>query len=157
MYAPQAPPETESAPTRPEGTIAADRSAAPGLLSRAEPLICRLLRVDGDGSCPAPRPTRRDDEVTHRLFNVSIGLSAIRCLLSYVVFPIVVPAIGGAASVPPAAGLPIGVVALVFDVIAVRRFWVSRHRWRWPVTGIYALVMGLVVALLVGDVVHLAG
>lgn len=129
--------------------------APTGHLRRLEPLVCRALCVNPSSASTAGRARRSDDVVTHRLFNFSIALSAIRCLLSYVVLPIIVPAIGGAASVPPAIGLPIAVVALVFDVIAVRRFWAGSHPWRWPVTFVYAVVMGLVLALLVGDVVSL--
>ena len=127
-----------------------------GLLLRLEPLICRVLRVPAGGDGAPVFVSRRDDEVTHRLFNLSITLSAVRCLLSYVFLPIVLPAVGGVTRVPPWVGLPIGVLALVFDVLALRRFWSSRHRWRWPVTAVYVVVMGLVGALLVGDVIHLA-
>jgi hypothetical protein len=146
VHAPEAATATKEPATRPTPT--------PGRLARAEPLICRALCVT-PGTPAGGRSRRAEDVTTHRLFNVSIALSAIRCLLSYVVLPIIVPAIGGAASVPPAIGLPIAVVALVFDVIAVRRFWAGNHPWRWPVTGVYAVVMGLVTALLVGDVIHL--
>jgi hypothetical protein len=45
---------------------------------------------------------------------------------------------------------------LCFDVIAVRRFWIANHRWRWGITAIYLVVMSLVLALLIGDAVHLA-
>jgi hypothetical protein len=47
------------------------------------------------------------------------------------------------------------VVALVFDVRGVRRFWLANHRWRWPITFIYLAVMALVTVLLVGDVIKL--
>ena len=97
----------------------------------------------------------REDSV-HRIFNVSILISALRCLLSYVVFPVVSPLVGAASGVGPAIGLPIAVVALVFDVIGIRRFWLAGHRWRWPMTLLYLTVMGLVTALLVGDVIALA-
>jgi hypothetical protein len=90
------------------------------------------------------------------MFSVSIVVSALRCLLSYVVFPIVTPALGLATGVGPAIGIPIGVLALVFDVVGIRRFWVNDHQWRWPMTGVYAAVMVLVSVLLVGDIVHLA-
>lgn len=122
------------------------------VLTRAEPVICRILCVPADSSGSLWRTSRRQDVVTHRLFNVSITLSAVRCLLSYVFLPVVLPAVGGVASVPPGVGLPIGVLALVFDVLALRRFWASRHRWRWAVTGIYVCVIALVSALLVGDI-----
>ena len=123
-------------------------------LARAEPVVRRLLLVP-----PKVAPRRRTvgaDAAAHRLFNVSIALSGLRCLLGYVVLPIITPALGAAASVAPIIGIPIAVVALVFDVMAVRRFWVADHRWRWAVSAIYVVVMCMVLALLVGDAVRLA-
>jgi hypothetical protein len=73
-----------------------------------------------------------------------------------VVFPILTPVLGVATGVGPAVGLPIAVLALVFDVIGIRRFWLADHRWRWGMTLLYAAVMALVTVLLVGDIVHLA-
>jgi hypothetical protein len=119
------------------------------LRSRAEMAMRRLLFVP-----PGP-PTVGEDAV-HRMFSFSIVLSALRCLLSYVVFPIATPALGIATGVGPAVGIPIAVLALVFDVIGIRRFWINDHRWRWAMTMIYAAVMVLVSTLLVGDIVHLA-
>ncbi len=118
------------------------------LRSRADTAMRRLLFV------PAGPSTVGEDAV-HRMFSFSIVLSALRCLLSYVVFPILTPALGVATGVGPAVGLPIAVLALVFDVIGIRRFWVNDHPWRWAMTVIYAAVMILVSALLVGDIVHL--
>jgi len=108
----------------------------------------RLLRIP-DG------PASVDDAAAHRIFSASILLSALRCLLSYVVFPIVTPLLGVATGVGPAIGLPIGIAALIFDVRGIRRFWLANHRWRWPITGLYGLVMVLVTALVIGDIVHL--
>jgi hypothetical protein len=90
------------------------------------------------------------------MFNVSMALSGLRCLLSYVVFPILTPVFGFAAGVAPVVGIPIALVALVFDVIGMRRFWLADHQWRWAMTGIYAAVMVLVLGLLVADIVHLS-
>ena len=132
-----------------EGALAYnDRST---VLARAEPVVRRLLLVPTDRR----RPTRRDEDAAHRLFNVSIVVSGLRCLLAYIVFPIVGPAVDGAAGWGPAIGIPIGVVALVFDVVAVRRFWVADHRWRWGITAIYTAVIALVLVLIVRDVLHL--
>jgi hypothetical protein len=125
---------------------------APTRLARAEPVVRRLLVV----APPAPRPVREVQSSAHRLFNVSMALSGLRCLLGYVVLPVVTPALGAAARVGPIAGVPIAVVALVFDVMAVRRFWAADHPWRWRVSAIYAVVMVMVLALLIGDLVHLA-
>jgi hypothetical protein len=117
--------------------------------SRADSAMRRLLWV------PAGPSTVGDDAV-HRMFSFSIVLSALRCLLSYVVFPIATPALGLATGVGPAIGIPIAVLALFFDVIGIRRFWLTNHPWRWGMTFVYAAVMVLVSTLLVGDIVHLA-
>jgi hypothetical protein len=90
------------------------------------------------------------------LFSTSILLSATRCLLGYVIFPIVTPALGAAAGVAPIIGIPLGILALVFDVRGIRRFFVADHKWRWPITGLYLAVMVLVTILLVRDFIHIA-
>ncbi len=109
----------------------------------------RLLRV-GEG------PPRASDDQAHRIFSASILVSALRCLLSYVVFPIAAPAIGAAGGVGPAIGIPIACVALYFDAKGIRRFWLADHRYRWPVTGIYLAVMVLVLVLLADNIAQLA-
>ncbi|MGO9341819.1 MAG: hypothetical protein ACLP6E_04775 [Acidimicrobiales bacterium] len=116
---------------------------------RAETFMRRILFVP-DG------PATVGEASAHRIFNVAMGLSALRCLLSYVVFPIVTPLVGAATDVGPAIGIPIAVVALFFDVMGIRRFWLASHRWRWAMTVIYVLVMSLVASLLVGDIIKLA-
>ena len=140
-----------------EGTtsLQAPASGPVGVLTRAEPVVRRLLVLPQGGavSCPVPAAT---EAATHRLFNFSIALSGLRCLLGYVVLPIVTPAIGAAARVGPMVGVPVAVVALCFDVMALRRFWAADHRWRWGISLIYLVVMSMVLALLVGDLVHLA-
>ncbi len=109
----------------------------------------RLLRIP-DG------PAKVGDEAAHRLFSVSILLSALRCLLTYVALPILSPLLGAATGVGPYIGIPLAVVALVFDVMGIRRFWLADHRWKWSVSLIYLLVMGFVTALLVLEVLKLA-
>jgi hypothetical protein len=109
-----------------------------------------LLRI------PETQPAIRESE-THRIFSASIFLSALRCLLSYIVLPIVLPAIGLASSVGPAIGIPVGMLALVFDYLGIRRFWLANHHQRWMFSAIYAAVGGMVLALVIIDIVHLAG
>lgn len=118
-----------------------------GRTGGADALMRRILCVP---SCQAV--TERD---VQRLFGTSILLSALRCLLTYVVLPFLGPVLGLAGGVAPAIGLPLAVVALVFDVLGVRRFWVANHRSRWSATFVYAGVMALVIALMVIDIVQL--
>jgi hypothetical protein len=116
--------------------------------STADVVVRRLLRV------PDVRPTAKANEAAQRLFSQSILISATRCLLGYVIFPIVAAG-GAAAGFTPIIGIPLGLVALVFDVRGIRRFFVADHRWRWAITAVYLAVMILVVILLVRDVAHI--
>lgn len=94
---------------------------------------------------------------THNIFGISVLLSATRCLLSYIVFPIVLPALGLARGVGPWIGIPVGLLALWFDALGVRRFWMADHRQKWLFTAIYGVVGTMVATLVLVDVVHLLG
>lgn len=115
--------------------------------SPAEAVIRRVLRVPVG-------PPRASDDAANRLFSASILLSALRCLFTYVFVPVLVPLVGPAVGNSPAIGIPLSVVALVFDVRAVRRFWLANHPWRWRMTALYSVLMVMVAALAVIDVVH---
>jgi hypothetical protein len=118
--------------------------------SRADETMRRLLRVP-ENKAPI------DESETHRIFSASILLSAARCLLSYIVLPFVLPAIGIARGVGPAIGIPIGILALSFDYIGIRRFWLANHRQRWAFTALYAVVGTMVLSLVIVDIVNAIG
>jgi len=92
----------------------------------------------------------------HNIFSSSIALSATRCLLSYIVLPVLAPWLGTLPLVGPAIGVPVGILALVFDVRAIRRFFQADHRWRWVAAALYVVVMAMVTALVARDIVQLA-
>ena len=117
--------------------------------SPTETFIRSLLRI------PDRRPTRRQRAV-HGIFSVSITISALRCLITYLLLPLVAPIFGAATGAAPALGVPISIVALVFDVRGVRRFWLADHKYRWAMTWVYLAVMAMVTTFLVIDCVHLA-
>jgi len=93
----------------------------------------------GESSTAAPTA----DPAT-RLFSRSIVISGIRCMLAYVVFPWILPLLGVATGVGPFIGIVIGVVAIGFNVASIRRFWISKHRWRHAI----AVLNGSVIVLL---------
>ena len=98
-----------------------------------------------------------ESEVAQRTFSVSIVISGIRCLLTYVVLPFVTPLIGLASGVGPALGVAIGSVAIAANVVTIRRFWRADHKWKIPISVISGAVIGLLVVLLVIDVGDLLG
>jgi hypothetical protein len=115
-------------------------------LSRADETMRRLLRIDGDPG----GVTAADAQAA---FRTSILVSTVRCLLTYIVLPFVVPAIGLAAGVGPAISLIISAVAIFFLVSSMRRFWRVHHRRRWQYTTL-ALIVGAL--LIVGSVFDVA-
>jgi len=119
--------------------------------SRYDVLARKVLRI------PEVQPTVRREEAAERLFSVAMVISGLRCTLSYVIVPFILPAlgIGFLAGVGPEIGIPIGVAALFFDIKGIRRFWVANHKWRWQMSGIYLAVIGLVLYLVIADIIQL--
>jgi hypothetical protein len=109
----------------------------------------RLLRIS-DGQVASERAAQR-------AFSTSVLVSAVRCTLTYVVLPFLAPLLGLAAGVGPAIGIPVGVVAIVCNVLTIRRFWAADHRWRWAYTGLALAVIALLLVLMVRDVAALVG
>ena len=110
----------------------------------------RLLRLPVDGD----RATAAEAQ---KAFQTSIMVATVRCLLMYIVFPFVLPAIGVASGVGPWIGLPISLVAIVAIVMSIRRFWRADHSKRWHYTVLGTAVIAFLVVLVVQDVVEIIG
>jgi hypothetical protein len=98
-----------------------------------------------------------DESRVNRAFTTSMLVSGIRCTLTYVLLPFVAPLVGLSGSVGPVLGLVIGVVAIVANVVSIRRFHRSGHRWKVPATWAHAGVILLVTVLVAGDIAALLG
>jgi NADH:ubiquinone oxidoreductase subunit 2 (subunit N) len=116
----------------------------------ADRFMRRLLRLPLDG------PTASADDA-RKAFQTSIAVATVRCLLMYIVFPFVLPAIGVAKGVGPVVGLVISVVAIVAISMSIRRFWRADHSKRWHYTVLGTVVMGFMLYLVVQDLVELLG
>lgn len=124
--------------------------AAPSIQrSHADIVVRRLLRI------------REASGVSNRqavnAFRKSMVLSAIRCSLTYMVFPFVLPALGLVTETGVVIGIAIGALAMTCDVFSIRRFFVADHKWRWQFSAFAFSVMCLLGVLLVQDIVHLVG
>jgi hypothetical protein len=124
----------------------------PGPLRRADSpadrFMRRLLRLPVDGA-------RASAEAARKAFQTSLLVATVRCLLMYIVFPFVLPALGIARGVGPAIGLAISVVAITCIVLSVRRFWRADHSKRWHYTALGTTVIVFLAALVVLDLVEL--
>jgi hypothetical protein len=116
---------------------------------RLDAVVRRVLCIPEGGATVSTAQAQR-------AFSFAMALSGLRCLLSYVVLPFVLPLAGVATGAAPAIGVPIALLALVFDVRGIRRFWLADNSHRWAMTALYLAVMVLVTVLLVGDLVSLA-
>jgi hypothetical protein len=111
----------------------------------ADRLMRRILRLPVD----APPGTA---EGARRAFQTSLLVATVRCLLMYIVFPFVLPAVGLASDVGPAVGLAISAAAIVCIVMSMRRFWRADHPMRWWYGALGGTVLCLLVVLIVVDI-----
>ncbi len=125
----------------PEPTAAPIRPARPP----ADVFMRRLLRVKG----------RASGASAQSLFGKSLLLSTVRCLLTYVLLPLLKPVVDLSGGVGPALGLLIGAVSGLAIVVSMRRFWAADHRMRWGYTAIGGAILVLLVVQAVGDVAAL--
>ncbi len=113
--------------------------------------------VTSPAPATAPSAGAVGEEQANRAFSTSILVSGIRCLLAYIVFPWLLPALGLARGVGPGIGLAIGPIAIVFNLLSIRRFHASDHRWKWWITALNCTVIALLTVLLVLDIRELVG
>ncbi len=116
----------------------------------ADMFMRKLLRI-------SDKPTGVSNARVLQTFQKSMMISAVRCTLTYVIFPFILPGIGFLKGVGPAVGIIIGTFALVCDTFTIRRFFVADHKWRWQFSAIAFAVMCLLGVMLVQDVSHVVG
>jgi len=92
-----------------------------------------------------------------RLFSQSILISAVRCVLTYVVFPFVLPIVGITSGIGSTIGLIVGTIAIVANVFSIRRFWKADHKYKVPVSLLNLGIIVLLVVLVILDAQNLSG
>jgi hypothetical protein len=138
------PPVTRDTATPAPATPA---SSTAGTASSADRFMRRLLRL------PEGRTSTAAE--ARSAFQKSLFISTCRCLLMYIVFPFVLPAVGIARGVGPFIGVVIGVLAMVSIVYSIRRFWRADHSKRWHYTIFGTAIIAFLVVLAIEDVTSL--
>ena len=123
------------------------KTRAPIKRSKADLFVRRLLRIQ-------ERPAGVTTAQAYSAFQKSMLISATRCTLTYIVFPIVLPLLGIAKGVGPLLGILIGSFAMVCDVFTIRRFFMVDHKYRWYFTVVALTVISLLFVLLFQDIAH---
>ena len=116
--------------------------------SPADQVMRRILRLPVD----APPGTAAG---ARKAFQTSMLVATVRCLLMYLVFPFVLPALGIARGVGPAIGLAVNAVAMVCIVLSMRRFFRADHPKRWWYAALGGAVLVLLAVLAVVDLAAL--
>ena len=109
----------------------------------ADAFMRRVLRI---------RATPASARSAENAFGASLAVSTVRCLLTYVVLPLLKPVVDLSGGVGPVLGLLLGAVSTVAIVASMRRFWAANHRWRWAYTVIGGGILILLTVQAVADV-----
>lgn len=126
--------------------------AAPAEPTCSTPDLCmrRLLGLPTAGATATETSARK-------LAETSLLVSSVRCLLTYIVLPFVLPIVHVGTGVTPVVGLVLGTVAIAANVASVRRFWAADHRYRWHYSALASLIVAMLVWLVVHDLLDLLG
>lgn len=108
-------------------------------LTRADRLARRILRIE--------------DEAPGALFPMqgSLVLSAVRCLVTYVAIPLLVPVFGWLTPIAAPLSLLLTVVAGAMAITSLRRVWTAHWDGRWGYTAFAVAVLVSLAGLLVFD------
>lgn len=131
-------------------TTQADRSTTtPMVLSsfRSNRAADRFMR----GALGISARDRRSTQGAHRAFRVSVVVSAVRCLITYVLVPIMVPILSLSQLVAAPIGIALCLLAVVNGTISLRRFWRSDHPQRWMYTAFVGVIFTILAVALISD------
>jgi O-antigen/teichoic acid export membrane protein len=109
----------------------------------------RILRIEGEAVPGAVFDAQNK-------LRSSIIISGIRCVITYLLVPIVTPFIGFMGTVAAPVSIALSVLAIVLGYNSMRRFWLADHRLRWRYTAFITVVWVLLIVGIGFDVVQLA-
>jgi hypothetical protein len=136
-------PETASCPV-PHGG-ATTTAKRPVHRTKADLWVWKVLRI-------REKPEGVSEASANHAFQTSMLISATRCTLTYVVFPIIIPLLGILKGVEAPLGIAIGSFAIVCDVFTIRRFFAADHKYRWYFSAIALSIIALLFVLLAEDI-----
>lgn len=102
----------------------------------------RLLRITGE-----PVPGAVFD--AQNKLRSSIIISGIRCIITYLLVPIVTPFISFLGVVAAPVSIALSLIAIGFGYNSMRRFWMADHRLRWRYT-VFILVVWVLLIVGIG-------
>lgn len=142
--------EANTGSTSPPGSVqdpgeavvseAAPHRPATGQRSVADRIARQVLVIEGE-----------DPKAVFELKG-SLLISAVRCVLTYALIPLLAPVISWAGVVATPIALVLSVLAVLLAINSLRRVWLADYRYRWPYTAFILIVLGLLAFVIVLDV-----
>jgi hypothetical protein len=123
----------------------AGRSTPPIERSAADRAMRSLLRIEGD-------PERGAILGAQRAMTSSILVSAVRCVITYLLVPILTPIVGVLDLVAAPLSLALCTLAFVMSTRSMRRFWRADHSKRWHYTALVAVVWAFLITAVIRDI-----
>lgn len=101
---------------------------------------------------------RIEDAAPRALFDLrgSLVLSAIRCIITYALVPLLVPIISWAGWLATPLSLALALAAIALAIRSLRRVWLADYRHRWAYTAFIVVAVTLLVVAVAFDVRTLA-
>ncbi len=84
-------------------------------------------------------------------FNLALLISAIRCIVQYVVLPFVLPLIGIVTTTPTWLGLLFNTVAFIALISSLRRIWQVRHPKRFAYLPLAIMMLFVMIIFTITD------
>jgi hypothetical protein len=87
-----------------------------------------------------------------RSTTTAIVVTGVRCIITYLLIPVLVPFVGLIDAVDAPLSLALTSLAVVMAIVGLRRFWIADHQARWAYTAFIALVLAFLLVTIVVDV-----
>lgn len=112
----------------------------------ADDLMRRLLRVGG---------ARSSAKAAQSAMSTSIFVSAVRCILTYLVIPVLQPVAHVLGLVSRPLSMVLCVLGAYMSTRSMRRFWATDHPKRWAYTAFAAVLISYLAYGFLTDLDHL--
>lgn len=96
-------------------------------------------------------------EAGQSAMRTSLIISAVRCLMMYIVLPFIAPAVTRAGGIVGVVAVVVDVVAVVCIVASIRRFFRAHDRRRWQYTAFAGVVLSYLVVFGTIDIARAIG
>ncbi|MFN8421726.1 MAG: hypothetical protein U0528_21140 [Anaerolineae bacterium] len=107
-------------------------------LGRLDAIVARILFIKPQAAAVNANPSVKTAE---RAFGYSLLLSAVRCIIKYVLLPFVLPLIGIAGGLATGITLLINVIAILSLVASVRTLWRINYSRKWSYLAVAVAAM----------------